>query len=99
MAQLSFQFGGRKTGGTSVQQMFDGGNEVALSRETDVLVPPEALAIETGNIAQGIPLAIVGIAAEITRLFEKAPDGTPCIIQLLAQFRECPAGTLAEELP
>jgi hypothetical protein len=41
----------------------------------------------------------VGIAAEITRLFEKAPDGTPCIIQLLAQFRECPAGTLAEELP
>ena len=82
LAQLS----GGETGGGLTHQGHDGLGQMALAREADVPVKPQAVLIEPGQIGQGVKAAVVVETGQGLPFFEAAADGANGSLEALAEL-------------
>ena len=59
----------------TMDEGFGGGQQRAETREPDLGLRPQSLLVETGDFAQGIVSAAMGVAGEVIQRFELAEDG------------------------
>jgi hypothetical protein len=91
------QLAGGQSGGTACQEVINGGGQAAVFGEADPAEVPQPLAVKVGAVAEGVPLAVMGVAAAIADLLEEAPHGDAGAIQGLSQLVEHPAFAAVEQ--
>jgi hypothetical protein len=96
--ELSGQLSGRKPGGTASDQRRDRRRETALLGKALAPIVPEALAMELRGGSEGVPLAVMGVAPEVTDWVEESAHGDERVVQGLSQLGEPPAFAAMEEL-
>ena len=62
-----------------------------------VLVVPKAIAIKLGEVAEGVPLAILGVTPEVAELLEMASGGDQRAIKGLSHLGHHPAFAALEQ--
>ena len=86
MLEFLRQFAGRKSGGTAPDQMPNGGRQTAVLGKANVPVAPKAIAVKPGCASPRVPLAIMGVAAEIADLQEESAHRDERLIQSARQL-------------
>ncbi|MBM3739432.1 MAG: hypothetical protein FJW39_26995 [Acidobacteria bacterium] len=69
------EFLGVEALGRASHDCFGGGQQVAVTREANVADLPQSTVVELCRLTQGVILAAVGIAGEVTELGEFTEDG------------------------
>jgi hypothetical protein len=69
------QFIGAITAPGTIDEPFGGGQQRAKTREPDIGMRPQSTVVKTGDFAQSIVSAAMGITGEVTEWFELAEDG------------------------
>ena len=64
--------------------------------KTNVPVVPDAVPVESGCAAQGVPLAVMGEAAAVSDLLEKSAHANQRVSQSMRQLGEHPARAAME---
>ena len=80
------QLRGGEAGGGLTHQGHEGLGQMALSREADVPVKPQAVLIELGQIGQGIKAAVVVETGQSPPFLKAAADGANGSLEALAEL-------------
>lgn len=91
------ELAGRQSSGTVCQEVIDGGGQAAVFGEAYPAVMPQAVPVKVRRVVEGVPLAVVGVAAAIADLFEEAPHRDEGVTQGLSQLVEHPAFAAVEQ--
>src|SRR5208282_610244 len=88
---------GGQSGGTTPDQMINGGGQADVFGKANLFIVPKAVPVELRSGTERVPLAIIGIAPEITDLLEEGTNGEQGITELLSQLSQCPAEALVKQ--
>jgi hypothetical protein len=84
-------------GGAPGDQVHQSMGEAPCTRETDVAVKPQSIAVEAWNRAERVPGSIVSETAVVSNLGQKTPNGWNGIAQLASQGLDPPAWLFEEK--
>ena len=77
---------GGQSGGTAPDQVIKGGEEVAVFGKANALIVPKSVPVELRSVPERVPLAIIGVAPEITDLLEETTNRDESIAKLPRQW-------------
>ena len=96
--QLLGQLAGRESSGTVIDQVTNRGGQTAVFGKANGLMVPNPLPVKLRETAEGVPLAVMGIAAVIAQVVEEAAHRNEGITEGLSQGSQHPTGAALEEL-